>query len=308
MEYLSQLNKHPRDEYIQFDEPTHVYTIKGNSNYKSVTTIVHEQFEPFDSEKIVNNIIKKPEYKNDPYYKYYRKTREDILDMWSENGKTQSGLGTQLHLDIEYFNNQSLEDEDGNPLPNTYYLLYQVYQEECNEGKKHPNQAIEWNYFINYVRDHPTFQPYRTEWTVYDEELKIAGSIDMVYINPDGTLTIYDWKRAKSIEVENRYNPNAMSINDCISTIPDTNYWHYSLQLNIYKAILEKNYGKQVTQLMLVILHPNNKNYQLFECEDLQEEVARLFEYRKEQLSKQSSSSSSHHVKKPRKRELMVIL
>ena len=67
---------------------------------------------------------------------------------------------------------------------------------------------------------------------------------------------------------------------------PDTNYWHYSLQLNTYKAILEKNYGKKVTDLYLVCLHPNNNNksYQRIKVADLQDDVKSLFEMRKTYL------------------------
>ena len=35
---------------------------------------------------------------------------------------------------------------------------------------------------------------------IWDKELKFAGSIDMVYENPDGSLMIYDWKRSKAIK------------------------------------------------------------------------------------------------------------
>ena len=35
--------------------------------------------------------------------------------------------------------------------------------------------------------------------------------------------------------------------NQCINHLPDTNFWHYSLQLNTYKAILEDKYGVKIT-------------------------------------------------------------
>jgi hypothetical protein len=68
--------------------------------------------------------------------------------------------------------------------------------------------------------------------------------------------------------------------------LPNTNYWHYSLQLNIYKAIIERKYNKKVRDLYLVRLHPNNtrKTFDLIKCADLSEEVSALFEYRKEEL------------------------
>ena len=62
------------------------------------------------------------------------------------------------------------------------------------------------NISFKFVKDHPQLKPYRTEWMIFDEDLKLAGSIDMVYENPDGTLSIYDWKRSKDISKVNGWN------------------------------------------------------------------------------------------------------
>jgi len=59
------------------------------------------------------------------------------------------------------------------------------------------NDSIEYTYFRQFLDENPHLLPYRTEWMIYHEDLKIAGSVDMVYRNPDGTLLIYDWKRCK---------------------------------------------------------------------------------------------------------------
>jgi ATP-dependent exoDNAse (exonuclease V) beta subunit len=119
---------------------------------------------------------------------------------------------------------------------------------------------------------------------IFDEELKIAGSIDMVFENEDGTLSIYDWKRCKEINQENTWNKFAT--NEVISHLPDTNYWHYSLQLNTYKAILERKYGKIVKELYLVKLHPDDPNdsYELIEVPILSEEINNLFQQRIQKL------------------------
>jgi hypothetical protein len=123
---------------------------------------------------------------------------------------------------------------------------------------------------------------------VFDESVRISGSIDMVFENldpatgdPDGTLSIYDWKRCKEIK-KVPFGAKDYSHTATIAHIPDTNYWHYCLQLNTYKAILERCYGKRVTDLFLVCLHPNNQNgsYQCIRVVDLQAEVAALFEAR----------------------------
>ena len=99
----------------------------------------------------------------------------------------------------------------------------------------------------------------------------------MIYENPDGTLSIYDWKRAKNITRINNWNKFALPPQIC--HLPDSNFWHYALQLNTYKVILEDKYDKKVTDLYLVRLHPDaeEKNYELIKLPDLSTEVRQLF-------------------------------
>ena len=52
--------------------------------------------------------------------------------------------------------------------------------------------------------------------------------------------------------------------------------------------MLEKNYGKKVTKMYLVCLHPNNKNksYLRFEVPLMTKEIQDLMNLRKEMISK----------------------
>ena len=110
--------------------------------------------------------------------------------------------------------------------------------------------------------------------------MRLSGSIDMVFEAPDGTLVIYDWKRCKKIEKRNTYKKFSINPERSLARIPDTNFWHYSLQLNIYKALLEKNYNKKVSGMFLVCLHPDNFNnsFLRYEVGDLSNAVETLFE------------------------------
>jgi hypothetical protein len=107
----------------------------------------------------------------------------------------------------------------------------------------------------------------------------------MVYQNPDGTIQIYDWKRSKGIEYESF--GNKCSITPCLSHLPDTNFNHYSLQLNIYRKILQDKYDKIVTKLCLVILHPDHheNNYEIVEVPFMDTEIEDLFQLRKQQIT-----------------------
>ena len=68
--------------------------------------------------------------------------------------------------------------------------------------------------------------------------------------------------------------------------MPDSNFWHYALQLNTYNRILERKYGKTVIDLYLVRLHPDaeENNYELIKLPDLTKEIDELFEQRKQKL------------------------
>jgi len=277
---LSSYNAHERDKHLLFDEPTHKYTITSDpdSTYTSVTTFNHSHFPHFDADKVIENMMKGKNW--NPENKYWSMTPEQIKAQWADNAASVSGAGTNLHFHIECFMNQDL------PAGYTHEDLLANYEAGLAQGNPPLNTSEEWEFFLQYIRASPHFKPYRTEWTIYNEDLKIAGSIDMVYENPDGTLNIYDWKRAKEISKSNAFNKYA--ITEEINYLPDTNFWHYSLQLNTYKAILEAKYNKQIKDLYLVRLHPNHpkKTFELIKCANLSQEVEALFALRKSQLSK----------------------
>jgi len=278
---LSTKNPHDRDKNLVFNEPNHKYTIltDPDSQYTSVTTWNHQHFPHFDANKIIDKMMKGKNW--NPSNKYWGQTPQQIKSQWSNNATAVSGAGTDMHFNIECFMNQDLVDEDDNPVSYTHADLLQIYEEERQQAEAQV-ETEEWQYFIDFIRAYPDLKPYRTEWMIYHEDLKLAGSIDMVYENSDGSLSIYDWKRVKELTKVNAFKEYATT--ESINHLPNSNYWHYSLQLNTYKTILEEKYGKKVKDLYLVKLHPNNlkKTFELIKCGDLSKEIAELFESRRE--------------------------
>ena len=270
---LSSRNSHERDQNISFFEEDHKYIIsfEPDVKYTSVTTWIHEHFPHFDADDIIQKMMKGKNWKEG--HKYWGLTPEQIKAQWSANADAVSGAGTDMHYQIECFHN-SLRGG-----VYTYQELYDDYMASTTEEERE-TKSTEWKYFINFVKDHLHLKPYRTEWTVYHEDLKVSGSIDMIYENPDGTLSIYDWKRSKLITRINTFNKFALKPRIC--HLPDSNFWHYALQLNTYKYILEKKYDKKIKELYLVRLHPDAEegNYELIELPNLSTEVTELFEER----------------------------
>ena len=267
---LSIRNAHERDANIRFQEEGHKYTILTDidSKYTSCTTWNHTHFAKFDSDAIIASMMSGKNW--NPSNKYWGLTADQIKQQWASSGTAAARAGTQMHYEIECFIGGIAFPQI---LPNkyTHQDLLNLYQETQQE------RGVEWDFFLQFVRDTPHLVPYRTEWLIYDEQVKISGSIDMVYENQeDGTLAIYDWKRCKAI-AKNGFNKWATT--ECISHLPDSNFWHYALQLNTYKTILERNYGKRVSAMYLVRLHPDNpkKTYELLKVPALGSEMDDLF-------------------------------
>lgn len=229
---LSEANSHPRDNLITFEESNHQYTIQNNEcKPTSVTTLIHKFFPEFNADLIISKMMKS---KNWPNSKYFGMTPKEIKDLWEKNRDEAANLGTKMHANIEnYFN-----------------------------GLEHFTDTKEFSLFqdfwTNFCKINSTLTPYRTEWVVYDEECKIAGSIDFVLKNQRDELVLIDWKRSKEIKKENRFQkglPPFQEYDDC-------NYNHYRLQLNFYRHILETKYNQKIAGMLIVVLHPNQDKYQ----------------------------------------------
>jgi ATP-dependent exoDNAse (exonuclease V) beta subunit len=265
-QHLTDRNAHPRDEHISFDEPTHKYYVNGTCQGNiSCTGFIHEFFGHFDPKATIAKMRKSAKWATS---KYFGKTDKEITDEWNANGKEASSAGTAMHLAIEQFMHGAIEEIK----PDTF-------------------ETKEWKYFTKFWEEFGgDLEPYRSEWEVFtdaidptnplvtERKIKLCGSIDMVYRRKsDGKFVIYDWKRSKEIKSDNPYESGLAPL----AHLPDTNYWHYTMQLNVYKWILENYYGLEVADLYLVILHPDNPSYRRMRLNIMTEEVEDMIECRR---------------------------
>ena len=170
-------------------------------------------------------------------------TPEEVKALWECKGEEARNLGTMMHAKIErYYLGGTNESDD------TYRLFEQFTQ----------------HYHLN---------PYRTEWTIYDEESGIAGTLDFLNLE-QGVFTIFDWKRSNKIDPTER-NPWANGMKG-LEHLTDTSYIHYCLQQNLYRYMLEKNYGIKVSRMNLVVLHPELPCYKVVPIPVMEREVAHI--------------------------------
>ena len=256
-EFLSSINAHPNDLRIIFQEVGHKYWIDGVSDNISCTSYIHSFFAEFDSVKIINRIVGSMKWNTDKTYKYYKMSKEAIKKSWDDNGKEASTLGTNLHAIIErFYNNLEIEYTD---------------------------DQVDFLQFLDFHNDHEDMEMYRTEWVIFGEEEKLAGSVDAIFMNKDGTVSIYDWKRSKEISFKSFDGKMGKAP---FEHLEDCNYSHYCLQLNLYRVLLEKYYNLIVKDMCLLVFHPLNKDgkYMKIPVPRLDKEGEMMLSHRRESI------------------------
>lgn len=209
----------------QFDEATHTYSFQGTSLI-SVTTLLSSWFKKFNPDETIRMMKSKPSW---PQSKYASLTDQEIKDQWTADGKEAASQGTQLHAAIE----------------------------EYFKTKTQTLTTVEMQQFLRFVQvKQPTML--EVEYRVMDTEWKLAGTIDGVAAHGD-ELDLYDWKRCKDMTSSYGY-----AIHPGLTHVPSSNYWKYSLQLNLYRALLEKQ-GRRVHAMYIVCFHPDHLDFQLYE-------------------------------------------
>ena len=253
MKAFKDAGKYEQDAFIDFEPEGHVYTYKGVQQLLPVSSLIGYFFEPFDAQGIAQR-----------QWERYGVPIEESLKKWKRIGRRAADVGTFMHEQTEnYF-------RDG-----TFLTVCPF----CYEGEtEEVSIEQEKQYFLRFVSDYQ-ISPYRQEWPVYDTGLNIAGTIDMICQNDDGTFTIYDWKRSTKV-VNQLGQPvteafgGKMSINGI--NLPDTSYYHYCIQQNLYRHMLETHYGLRVRAMNLVVLSPEYPSYYVAEVPRMEEVVAQI--------------------------------
>lgn len=238
-------NAFEQDQHVIFERLSHVYSIDG-IQYKAVSNLISELFPVFDS-----------------YYWAEIKANQrgvdtqQVIEEWDAKGQEAREAGVFLHQQIE---NLFLEQ----PLCHLYHFQYDgVF---VNIDKTIDIQK-EYGFFKQFIKDHPV-TPFRTEWKIFDRSTKIAGTIDLICKNGDG-YDIYDWKRSSKIHRPNPYQCGLGTL----SHLEDTSLNHYKLQQNLYRYMLENQYGMNIKSMKLVILHPDFNSYEIIDVERMDNEI-----------------------------------
>jgi hypothetical protein len=295
---LANRNPNPRDDKVSFEPIQHKYSIKVDGttpgvSYQSVTTWNSTHFESFKEDEVIVKMMKSKGWKEG--HKYWGMSEIEIKQQWADIRDVACLRGELMHKSIEAFMNLPCKAKSGgrdiagvkNSFRTTLGDLLQKSQTiEFLPPEVYSLLPVQWEYFLRYVKDHAKLVPFRTEWRIFDEDIKICGTIDMVYLSEDGTLRLHDWKASKEIKTnEPVANFRRFATTPCLRHIPDLNYWHYVLQLNSYKYLLESKYGYKVSSMALVRIHESAHNYELLEVPVIAGEMLAMAQLRFSQIN-----------------------
>lgn len=229
-----------QDDDIDFLPEGHVYLYRGVQRMLPVSTLIAYFFEQFDAQRAAERQEAR-----------YGIPVAQTLAKWQRIGRFASEVGTFVHEQTEnYFQHGRFDT--------VYPFCYNGQTEMVSVER-------ERDHFLRFVNDY-AIQPYRQEWPVFDADLNLAGTIDLICREADGDFTIYDWKRSSKV-VDAAGRPIVVGFGGKMSfngiSVPDTAYYHYCIQQNLYRYMLQQHYGIRVRALNLVVLCPDYDNYRL---------------------------------------------
>lgn len=239
-----------RNSALSFVEEDHKYFVEGWELKSSVTEFVGSFFEPFDENAIAEKITMSSKMSN-PTYEYFGLSKEQIIEKW----KHGTQLGTDLHNQIDNF----------------------------FKGIEPETKSKEFGFFLKYISENPV-DFWRSEMRIYHEELDIAGSVDLITKNKNGEVDLIDWKRSKRID-KHGFNHKCVS-HEGLTHVPDSNYYKYAFQLNMYKYILQSKYKMKVRNMRIVVMHPMNFDYITFDIPHLDREIDIIIQNRLSELER----------------------
>ena len=106
----------------------------------------------------------------------------------------------------------------------------------------------------------------------------MAGQAGALFRNDRNQFAILDWKRSKAIRFECPFR----RLREPLGNLEECNGWLYSLQLNVYRWILESEYGIEVSMLALAMVHPELSAPRLIRVPRMEEEMRLIIEHQVE--------------------------
>lgn len=264
---------------IRYKDSDHSYLIDGIRAI-SGTQLIHKYVPEFKQIEIATRVAKKREV-----------AVEVVLNEWARNNVKSTVKGTLMHEYIELqfqkrvleFDEKRIKEMVKTSLKriDTYNSDFSDLKHDIDSVTKEIQESISKtiNKIVKFLNEsNGALIPIASEFIIGDKEYRICGTIDQIFYNTTyKTLQIWDWKTNNKIEVVKEFKTDEFML-EPINNISNTNYWHYSIQLSLYKFILQKITGIEVEKLWLCHFDDQVEEYVLYECPYLEREVKLILE------------------------------
>ena len=255
---LAQKNPFRGDPDIEFDDPSHTYTVRGKKVPISVTKLGTQAVPPehrFDGRKVIAKNL--TSWRNNASSKYHamvadvddEQATKNILSSWDRN----RDAGTGMHKCFEQIMN--LE-----PVPRA-----DEYAKEIAQFHVAMDSLI-------------GLMPARTEMSVFANDAQgdaaVAGQIDLLMKDAEGQYHIVDFKRTAADLSPGAYAFGKKFLDD----LPINDHYKYSLQLAMYALMFELQTGVPIASMRLLQVHPELDAARLIPTSDMKEHARALLE------------------------------
>lgn len=233
---------------LVFYEIPHEYYLDG-VQYISVSDVTH-RYKPTTSEQMAENCVKKWQKEQDPSYKYYGMSKEQILAQWKVKSDRACDFGTDVHA----FGESMFYYMIGEP-----ERILEECKEQFTENGPQPSNPQE-EAIVKFWNDLPeNFVPVLAETKVFNRNgTQYAGTFDILFYyveepeSPKNGLVIFDYKTNEDLYK----NYNNQKLLWPFQDMLDQAVSYYTLQLGCYQVPLE-NLGYKVIARRLIWVRPN---------------------------------------------------
>jgi hypothetical protein len=241
------------DNNIALIEDIHRYELKDDPEFEftSCTNFAKYFFQPFDRIGIANRLTA-------THPNYADITPQKLVEEWD----SVAWEGTFIHAEVENFLKENAEPTHLKSRTAAEWLKTNIIESD--------------NYDVF------------SEVIVYSKELALAGTIDvLLYDKANDKYKLLDWKTNKKIDTQSFQN--RMGNHEATSDLMDCNYFHYSIQLSLYRFLLEKYYGLTVSGT--AICHLTESDVKIYKTVYHERELEIMFKADRIALKKKTEDS-----------------
>lgn len=255
--------KNPRGRKITFNEEDHKYFDEKGNQYHSTTKVIHSLFPEFKQDMMAyvcgrKRLMKEKGYatKEDVPVPECMEMKKVILAEWEDNRVESCDRGTQVHRYAEC------------------KLLGIPFDMEFTAPKAEKMAKV-LDPFIEQLLTQ--YELVETEKIIFCPRILLAGTVDLIMQNKETKkLCIFDWKTNKAISQKDSYGQKGLLF---LEHIEHSNYWHYVIQLNIYRWMLHNEKYGVFDNPEMALFHINTRGVKGYEIPRVDWEVEKIVEY-----------------------------